>query len=360
MPDEFHVEIPLFFCPFDPVLHPGMELAERRCGEWASNIGLAGGEAELARWHAATAADFYGGMVPDAPTDRYQVAVDWAAWGFSFDDAHCDEDGGSITPERFIALAARLLRILDSGDERLCHGDRHLFGLWDLARRYQELATATQFQRWVTAQQRWLFGVVQQTAHRAAGGPATFDDYLLTRLHDAGGPPVQAILEFANDEEVPGAEMDAPRVRAVTELFWMIASLDNDRVSRHKERLGQRDHYNAVDVLARELGLTEAEAVEELVGFRDGLMVLFLRLREQLARGGSKALRTYLDALGHGIRSNIDWSLRTPRYATLRPSGEYPAGATIRLHGGCTGSPAEPRAKPPPPPSVAWWWTQLS
>lgn len=360
MPAALEVEIPPFFCPIDTIHHPDEAKVARQSGVWASDVGLVRDEAELARWHACTAADFYGGMVPDADTDRYQVATDWVYWGFYFDDGHCDVGGNATAPERIVSIAARLLRMLDSGDERLCVGNRYLIGLCDLARRYRALATPAQAERWVTAHRRWLFGVVQQISRRAAAIPPGLDEYLLTRLHEAGGPPTEAMFEFANDAEVPRQELDSPPVRAITELFWMIATFDNDLVSRYKEVLGQHDELNAVDVLARELDVTEREAIAELRRLRDRMMILFLRLREQLARRASAPLRIYLETLGRGIRSNIDWSLRTRRYAWVPPNDRFPEGTTIRLRSTCTDQPADADPAAPTLPSVAWWWTQLN
>jgi hypothetical protein len=361
MAEEIVVEVHPFFCPIDPATHPDEDLVAQRSGEWASAVGLVADEAELRRWLSSTSADFYGGMVPHADTDGYQLATDWVYWGFYFDDAHCDQGTNLTSPHRVVPVAARLLRMLDSGDERLCAGNRYLLGLCDLARRYQKFATPTQYDRWVTAQRRWLFGVVQQTTRRAAGMVPTLDDYLLTRLHEAGGPPTQSMFEVANRAEIPGSEMDSPPVRAITEAFWMIASLDNDLVSRHREVLEQQDRYNAVDIIARELSLPEEAATVELVRLRDRIMLLFLALRNQLAATASLPLRTYLDTLGHGIRANIDWSLRTPRYEWLRPK-DGPSGAEVRLRyrGTCTDTPSDARLAAPPLASVAWWWSQLS
>jgi hypothetical protein len=360
MVKELDVDLPPFFCPVDPVVHPDTDLVERRSGEWASSVGLVCDDAELERWLSSTSADFYGGMVPHACTDGFQLAADWVYWGFYFDDAHCDEGSNATSPHRIVPVAARLLRMLDSGDERLCAGNRYLLGLCDLARRYQKLATPTQYDRWVTAQRRWLFGVVQQITRRSTGVSPRLDDYLVTRLHEAGGPPTQSMFEVANNAEVPGAEMDSPPVRAMTELFWMVASLDNDLVSRYREVLEQHDRYNAVDVLARERSLSEQDATVELIKLRDRMMVLLLRLRDELTPTASEPLRVYLTTLVHGIRSNVDWSLRTPRYAALRPSEEFPDGVRVRLRSTCTDTPTDMNPEPPPLPSIAWWWTQAS
>lgn len=362
---EHDVELPPFFCPVDPVMHPDVELVHERSAQWARRVGLVRTDTELERWYASASAEFYGGMVPHAVTEHFQIAANWVYWGFAFDDAHCDEAGrvgddeGAHMPANLPQLAGRILRVLESGDESLCLGDRYLLGLCDLARSYRQLATPVQVERWVTAQRRWLFGVVQQNAHRATGGPRSVDEFFLTRLHDCGGPPTESMFEFANGSEVPGEELHSPRVRALTEAFWMIAAMDNDTVSRHKEMLGQRDSHNVVDVLARCHGLNEGEALSTATAYRDRLMTLFLRLREQVWATASGPLRTYLETLGNGIRSNIDWSLRTARYTTVYAADGATKSARIRFRGHCHDTPTDAAAIPLPIPSIAWWWTQL-
>lgn len=355
---EQHIDVPPFFCPVEPAMHPDVDVVHQRSGRWAQHIGLANGPAELERWYASTSAEFYGGMVPEAVTEHYQVAANWVYWGFSFDDAHCDEGASQTDTGSFIPIAGRLLRILDTGDEELCRGDPHLLGLCDLMRSYRQLATATQTERWITAHRRWLFGVVQQAALRAGGGTRRIDDYFAVRLHDCGGPPTQAMFEFANAAEVPGGELHSPPVRALTELFWMVAALDNDRVSRHKEQLGQRDGHNLVDAVRAARGIGEQEAADIAIAYRDRMMLLFLRLREQVRWRASEPLRMYLDSLLRGVRANIDWSLRTPRYAVLYAADRTTPAARLRLHGSVVDTPAAEEGEPLPFPSIAWWWSQ--
>jgi hypothetical protein len=353
------VEIAPFFCPIDPVMHPRVREVEHASADWALQIGLCRTDAQLARWRGTHSAAFYAGMTPHGIVERLQVAADWVYWGFSFDDHRCDEGSNAIDPTRLVPVASRLLRILETQDAALCGEDPYLLGLCDLSRRYRELGTAVQERRWVTAHHLWLFGVIQQNTHRARGGPTTVDGYITTRLHDCGGPPTQAMYEFVNGAEIPGSEMDSPPVRAITELFWLIAALDNDRVSRYKEILGQDDAYNMVDVIARCENCCMHDAAEQMIAYRDRLMCLFLRLRDQLTHNASAPLRTYLQSLGHGIRSNIDWSLTVPRYNTLYAEDGVTQTGQIAFASHCVGQPTDERLEPLPWPSVAWWWTQL-
>jgi hypothetical protein len=355
----YEVEIAPFFCPIDPVMHPQVRDVEQASADWAMRMGLCQTEAQLTRWRGTNSATFYAGMTPQGIVERLQVAVDWVYWGFSFDDHRCDEGSNAIDPTRFVPVAARLLRILETQDAALCGQDPYLLGLHDLVRRYRGLGTAVQTRRWVVAHMLWLSGVIRQNTHRAHGGPTRVDDYIATRIHDCGGPPTQSMYEFVNGAEVPGSEMDSPPVRAITELFWLIAALDNDRVSRHKEILGQRDAYNLVDVIARCENRCEQDAAQQMIAYRDRLMCLFLRLRDHLAHGASAPLLSYIKSLEHGIRSNIDWSLTVPRYKTVYARDGVTQTAQITLASRCVEQPTDDCLEPLPWPSVAWWWTQL-
>lgn len=157
-----------------------------------------------------------------------------------------------------------------------------------------------------------------------------------------------AAVEAVNGAEIPGSEMDSPPVRAITELFWLIAGLDNDRVSRHKEILGQHDTYNLIDVIARCENRSEQDATQQMIASRDRLMCLFLRLRDQLTQTASAPLRTYLKSLGHGIRSNIDWGLAVPRYNTLYAGDGVIQTSRITLVGCCVDQPTVKLLDPVP------------
>jgi hypothetical protein len=170
-------------------------------------------------------------------------------------------------------------------------------------------------------------------------------EYTALRLQTAGGAPTIALLEIANGPEVPGAEMDSPAVRALTEMAIMIASWDNDLHSLHRELRESSAYPNLVTVPAHHRGLPPERAAAEAVRLRDRVMARFLRLRESAtARPVSEARRIDLDCLGHAIRGNIDWALAVPRYRG------------IAAHPGWADAPADPDPAPLPIPAIAWWW----
>jgi hypothetical protein len=116
---------------------------------------------------------------------------------------------------------------------------------------------------------------------------------------------------------------------------------------------------NLIDVIARCEDRCN-DATQQMIAYRDRLMCLFLRLRDQLIKTASPALRSYLNSLGHGIRSNIDWSLTVPRYNTLYAGDGSTHAARITLASSCVDKPTAESLDPLPWPSIAWWWAQLA
>jgi hypothetical protein len=337
-------------------MHPLLEKVEAASLDWAAQMGLCPDERRQRRLEETRSAELCAGMTPDGIATHLEIAAQWVYWECSFGDAWRDGEGdrdpvaGHLSP--LVRQVGRVLRVLETLDARLCGDDPHLRALHDLATRYRGRATPVQMQRWVNGQRLWLFGVIRQSAHRADSGPGSIDDFLSVRIHDCGGPPTQSMYEFVNGLEVPGSEMDSPAVRAITEAFWLVTACDNDRVFRYEQSGGHGN--DLVDAVRRSLGCSSEEAAAEAVALRDRAMTLFLALRHRVTSSASTALRSYLVTLGHGIRSNIDWSLQTPR--STRADGTT---VHIELSGRCTDDPSHGSLDPRSFPTIAWWWDQL-
>ncbi|UQA63363.1 terpene synthase family protein [Polyangium aurulentum] len=355
----FQADTGLFYCPLPSAVHPDVAEITRRSIEWMTRIGLCADERRRRRLVATNSAEFFCRMAPEGAEDRVQIGADWCYWGFAFDDFWSDKSQEGARPGDFIPLVARMLRLIETLDARLCDGDPYLMALHDIALRFYQCATPAQHRRWIEAQRQWLFGVVQRSSFEARGRMPALDGYVTMRLHDCGAAPVTVMVEIANGDEVPDHEMESPVVRALTEVTWMLGAIDNERVSRAKEIHGEGQEHSFVDVLAHERGHTPEQALHDVVAMRDRMMCLFLRLREQAMHQASPALTRHITDLGHVIRGHIEWSLNTTRYSTVYGAGESPIG-TVDLSSGWASAPADDRLEPPPIPSIAWWWDQLA
>lgn len=360
MIDPVHrVDAGRFYCPLRSAVHPKVDALAARSLEWMTRIGLCTDDRQRARSMGTNSAEFYGRITPEGLEDRLQIAVDWCYWGFAFDDSWSYEGHDGKRPDELVTLVARLLRMLETLDARLCEGDPCSKALHDVVLRFSRCASPVQLRRWVEAHRLWLFGVTQRHALQARGTTPDIDTYLTMRLHDCGGAPCTAMIDIVNGVEVPSHELDSPRARALTEAAWLVAALDNERVSHAKEIQGEAQVQNLVDVLMHQRGCSPEQALAESIAMRDRMMCLFLRLHGQLDSGAGPALHRYLVDLAHLIPGNIEWSLKTARYTTIYDAGASPIG-TVSVSSGWVLDPADDLLEPLPFPSIAWWWDQLA
>ncbi|MFD0691679.1 terpene synthase family protein [Actinomadura fibrosa] len=346
-------ELPPVYCPVEPAVHPAVEAIERRAVAWVDRVGLYRDDRERRRVLGTNSAEFYARFAPFGPEHNVQMAAHWVYWGFAFDDARCDAGPLSARPDLFLAMAGPLQRALEVPDERMSE-DPLVAALQDVGRSFRECAGPVQVRRFTEAHRAWLFAVAWQIVNRVRGHMPGLADYTAMRLHCSGGPPTLAMLEIATAAEVPAREMDSPAVRALTEMAILVAAWDNDLHSYRKETVEGHTDQNLVNVLMRDGGGTAEEAMLRAVGLRDRVMARFLRLRDEVRRTASQDLRRYLDCLGHAIRGNIDWALRTPRYNDAEVAG-VPMAAPRWVD-----RPSDPATEPLPIPGIAWWWDPLA
>ncbi|MEU8350284.1 glutamate dehydrogenase [Streptomyces sp. NPDC048845] len=351
-----------FYCPLESAVHPGLREAERRAVDWIDRLGFCPTEAERRAVLASHSADFYARFAPEADPERLWITACWVYWGFAFDDARCDEGELSSDPARFAAMAGRVQRALEVPGPYPC-ADRYAAAAHDLGELFRACATPLQVGRFVRAHRGWLSGVQWQVGNAARGRLPDLDEYIVMRLHSAGGEPTYAMLEIANGAEVPAREMDTLAVTALTEMAVFVAAMDNDRHSFAKERNRGQTDQNFLSVLRQRHGLTPEQALYEGVALRDRVLCRFLAVRERVLRRGSQELRRYLTDLGHGIRGNIEWGLRVPRYlARSGGPGDGPGGGPAGTASRTTADdwaerPLDGSAGPPVlAPSIAWWW----
>ena len=358
------VHIPPRYCPLPTAVHPDADRLAEIGGKWLNGFGLCTSEDQQARMRGNDCSGFYGRIMPNAPTERLQLAVDWCHLMFAFDDINCDEGPASTQTGDFVDLASRVTRVLESPDSDM--GNRSnpfLPPVRDLALRGREWGTATQIRRVVEGHRAWYFGVLWEFGQRVRNVTPSLNDYAHMRQHTAGGTATTCWMEIIDGAEIPDREMDSPAVRALAEMAFTIASWDDDLFSYGKETWFAREQaegaqckLNLVDILVLERGYTIEQAMEEAVLLCNRLTHRFAELIEEVRPRASTPLRNYLDHLAHLVRGNIEWGLQADRYRN--PDGRTPdAVSTV---GSWAETPPSDAATAPPIPSIAWWWDDLA
>ncbi|MEV8246732.1 MULTISPECIES: terpene synthase family protein [Streptomyces] len=272
-------------------------------------------------------------------------------WGFAFDDARCDSGPLSGRPAQFNAPGGQVHRACET-DSAIFH-DRFAGALQDIMRRFRASAPPTQVSRFAHAHRAWLSGVAWQIGNQAAGRMPGLDDFLVMRLLSSGGEPTFALLELATGARVPDRDLHRPAVRALTEMAILVAALDNDAHSLHKELTGGQADQNVYTVLMQELECPLQDAVRAATGLRDRVLLRFIELHDRVRPTAGQDLATYLQGLRYGIRGNNEWELRVPRCLSC---GQWPDEMDDTL---LTWADEPSDTRPGPvegAPAIAWWW----
>nr|WP_157165237.1 glutamate dehydrogenase [Streptomyces typhae] len=361
--DRIHVVLPPRYCPLPTAAHPDTALLNARAATWLHGYGLCRKGAQRVRMAGNDCGGFYGRILPGAPAERLQLAVDWCVLMFAFDDLYCDEGPASMRADNFTEVATRLLRVLEApgaapvtGD-----GDPFLAAAGDLAARCRAAGTPVQVRRVIEGHRAWFSGVLWEFGCRLRGRTPSLDDYAPLRQHTAAGTATTSWMEIVDGAEIPGRALRAPAVRALEELAFTTAAFDDDLFSYGKEHWlaaraprPPRCRLNLVDILAAERGLGLDAAMEAAVDLCNRLTLRFVQLRDHVLPTACAPLARHLGHLSRLIRGNLEWGLRAGRYTN--PDGRHPAAVTTT---GSFTSTAPREGAPPAIPSIAWWWDRF-
>ena len=353
--DQLIVELPPRYCPVPVATHPDADLLESRGADWLTRYGLGG-----PRLWANDCAGFYGRIMPEAATERLQMAVDWCFLMFAFDDINCDEVAPSAAGRQFVDIATRVVRALEVPDVNLGAGaDLFLAPVRDLALRAHKFGTPTQVRRLVEGHRAWYLGVLWELRCKLADVTPSLGDYAHLRQHTAGGLATTSWIEIVDGAEIPAAELDSPAVRALSELAFTIAAFDDDLFSYGKETWFARREtippncqLNLIDIVALERGCGVEDALAESVELVNRMTYRFVQLRDTVLPSASEPLRNYLECLSRLLRGNMEWGLQAQRYRN--PDGRSPDA--VHTVGSWTYEPPANAEVPPAIPSIAWWW----
>jgi hypothetical protein len=310
------------------------------------------GTAQRRHEHEAEAVrvgDFWGRVMPEALAGPgQQLGADWNLWGFRFDDLRSEADlDDSQQLIDYLHLVNRLQMVVESTAVHAAVQDPHARALQDLNIRLRALGGPVVIRRWEEAHRKWFAAELWQASFRVRGELPTLNEHTMIRAGTSGGQILEVIMEVAEGAEIAATEREAPEVRALSEAGCVIGGFDNDIFSLLKEQARKERPQNLIPVLEQHTGCTQPEALVQAIHLRNQVMVLFVRLRDQVLPTASPALGRYLANVGHMIRGNLDWSLTTPRYTT------QPVIAAI------THDPSGIDPAPPPIPAIAWWWNLL-
>ncbi|MFF3322078.1 isoafricanol synthase [Streptomyces sp. NPDC002889] len=315
--------------PFPARFSPHAERARRHTLQWLQETGLLTGESATVEYDALRLERLMAYFYPDATGKDLELAADFNAWFFIFDDQF---DGGlGMRPEAIERVVATLGRTMATDDAPQASGMAGGSGLSGppLVRAFRDIwrrATAGTPEDWqLRFRTHWhaYMAAHQGEAHnRNADRLPTLEQFLRVRRHSIGVQPCLDFIERCGGYTLPDELHGSSPLREMREITGDVVIFVNDIVSLVKE-LAAGDVNNSVVVLREQKDCTLEQSVEHIAALANAQTARFDRLALDLPKTLSERgvlpevrghIDHYVEGMGHLMAGNLAWSLATARY----------------------------------------------
>jgi hypothetical protein len=321
--------------PYSPRLSPHAERARRHTLQWLQKTDLLAGDTAVEEYDALRLERLMAYFYPDATGGDLELAADFNAWFFIFDDQF---DGGLGTrPEAIERLvdtlgrtmtitgtpeAAEVPEVPAAREEAGVSGQPLVVGFRDIWHRATAGRPPGWQRRFRAHWQAYMAAYQGEAANRNADRLPTLEQFLALRRDSIGVQPCLDFTERCGGYALPDELHGSFPLREMREITGDVVIFVNDIVSLVKE-LAAGDVNNSVVVLSEQRGCSLDEAVEHLAELANSRTARFGELAAALPGllddlGVPAVLRGavdhYVEGMGHLMAGNLAWSLATSRY----------------------------------------------
>ncbi|MCO8309057.1 terpene synthase family protein [Pseudomonas mandelii] len=345
------ITLPNIYCPFTHIQHPKAEQFGQSTADWLQHWELYWDDKQRQRmirpgWGLLASLAY-----PKGTDELIQIASDWMAWAFAYDDEWCDEGPVTKKPETIMIASARMSRALECPEYPVDPNDRYSLSMQELRIRLEQHATPIQVNRVVEAQKGYFMGEIV----KAGCMYPELSECTFLRLTGGGGMLFPTLTHAVAGIDIHQDDFIDRRIVAMTEMAATFVLWENEFFSYAKESM--RDSLdtrgnNMIDAIRRHFGCSTHDALTWLNSMHDRIMGLFVRLREQLLQNASPEVERYIQALIHYQTGVLEWHRRDERYRVLSPGDSTPC----YKGGHSTDQPHDQSFDPVPIPSIQWWW----
>jgi hypothetical protein len=322
--------------PYSARLSPHAERARRHTLQWLQKTDLLAGDAAVEEYDALRLERLMAYFYPDATGSDLELAADFNAWFFIFDDQF---DGGLGTRpeaiERLVDTLGRTMTITGTPEVPAAREAREEAGVYDgmsgqpLVVGFRDIwhrSTAGRPRSWQrrfrTHWQAYMAAYQGEAANRNADRLPTLEQFLALRRDSIGVQPCLDFTERCGGYALPDELHGSFPLREMREITGDVVIFVNDIVSLVKE-LAAGDVNNSVVVLSEQRGCSLDEAVEHIAELANSRTARFGELATGLPgllddlgvpAGLRGSVDHYVEGMGHLMAGNLAWSLATSRY----------------------------------------------
>ncbi|KAH7912167.1 isoprenoid synthase domain-containing protein [Hygrophoropsis aurantiaca] len=186
----------------------------------------------------------------------------------------------------------------------------------DFYRRMIATAAPGACQRFIETFDFFFQAVHQQANDRANGEIPDLESYIALRRDTSGCKPCWALIEYANNLDIPDEVIDHPLIRSLGEAANDLVTWSNDIFSYNVEQ-SKGDTHNMIVVVMNEQGLDLQSAVDFVGDLCKHSIDRFNDDRQNLPTLGAKIDRdveVYVSGLADWIVGSLHWSFESERY----------------------------------------------
>ncbi|KAI0676414.1 terpenoid synthase [Trametes maxima] len=296
-------------CPYPLRYNPHCEVASEESKQWLMS-GCKLSKKKRDAFRGLKGGALTAMVYPLADYDAFRVCCDWINYLFHLDNI-CDEMDDRAT----VSTASEILGAL-----RDPHGFRPSSAVGRLTQSFWSRLSATASpgaqRRFIETFELFFRAVTQQARDRESGNVPDLESYIAMRRDTSGCKPCWALIEYANNLDLPDWVMEHPCVRGLEEAANDLVTWSNDIFSYNVEQ-ANGDTHNMIVVVQRQEKLDLQSAIDYVGALCEQCVDRFDTLRRALPSWGPEIdsqLQVYIDGLGDWMIGNLVWSFETERY----------------------------------------------
>ncbi|KAG2008219.1 terpene synthase [Coprinopsis cinerea AmutBmut pab1-1] len=247
---------------------------------------------------------------PDAAYPQLRLCNDFLTYLFHIDNLSDDMDNRGTWSTANEVLNSLYHPYTYHGQARVGRMTR------DYWRRMILTASPGSQQRFIETFDFFFQSVTQQAIDRLTGEIPDLESYIALRRDTSGCKPCWALIEYANNLDLPDEVMDHPVVRSLGEAANDLVTWSNDIFSFNVEQ-SKGDTHNMIPVVMHQEGLDLQSAVDFVGEMCKSAIDRFIEDQNYLPSWGPKIdrdLAVYINGLADWIVGSLHWSFETERY----------------------------------------------
>ncbi|THV01906.1 terpenoid synthase [Dendrothele bispora CBS 962.96] len=247
---------------------------------------------------------------PHADYDQFRTCCDFVNLLFVIDEISDDQNGHDARATGQIFLDA--MRDPDNQDRSPLSRM-----IKEFRQRYFRLAGPRTSRRFLKHCKDYIECVAKEAELRERGQVLDLESFTLLRRENSAIRLCFGLFEYVLGIDLPQEVFDDP---VFMEAYWAATDLvcwANDVYSYNMEQAKGHSGNNVVTVLMKAYNFDLQQACDYVGIYFKKLMVRFMLAKTRLPSWGPAVdaeVARYVDAMGHWIRGNLDWSFETNRY----------------------------------------------